>query len=118
MFPGSNGRRWPRIYSRFIAPARSKKPGSGWMNLPSNGMGAIRRSARCASELGILDAVLRLSGGHKEGDLYHQRNRVVEHVAAKSDQDSGIVSQSGGRPQAAVPSLGAHREKVDHAGAK
>src|SRR5712691_1474866 len=71
-----------------------------------------------APELGVLDAVLRLSGGHSEGDLHHQRNRVAEYVAAKSDQDSRIVSQSGGRPQAAVPSPGTHRQEVDDAGAE
>src|SRR5690242_3371005 len=38
-----------------------------------------------APELGVLDAVLRLSGGHSEGDLHHERHRVAEHVAAKSD---------------------------------
>ena len=47
-----------------------------------------------APELGSLNAVFRLPGRHSQGDLYHQRGGVAEHVAAESDQDPGIVSQS------------------------
>src|ERR1700684_2131986 len=69
-----------------------------------------------APKLGALDPVFRIPSRHPESDLYHQRGGVVEYELAESDQDAGIVSQSGSRLQAALPSLGTHREKVDHAG--
>src|SRR5579864_4752279 len=71
-----------------------------------------------APELGIFDAVLRVSGGHPQGDLYHQRDRVTEHVAAESDKNPRVVSQPGGRLQAAVAGLGAYRQEVDNASAE
>src|SRR5664279_4218213 len=70
-----------------------------------------------APKLGASHAVLRLSGRHSQGDLYHQRCGVSEHVVAESDQDARLVSQPGSRYETAVPGLGAHREKVDQAGA-
>ena len=71
-----------------------------------------------APELGAPDPVLRLPGRHPQGDLHHQRGGVAEHVAAESDQDARLVSQSGRRDETAVPGLGTHRQKVDHAGAE
>src|SRR6266705_4048815 len=71
-----------------------------------------------APELGTPDRIFRLSGGHSQGDLHDQRRRIAEHVAAESDQDARLVSQSGSRYETAVPGLGTHREKVDHAGAE
>src|SRR6202051_602740 len=69
-----------------------------------------------AAEMGASNAVLRLSGRHSQGDLYHQRGGIAEYVAPQSDQDSGLVSQPGSRHETAVPGPGAHRQKVDHAG--
>ena len=46
-----------------------------------------------APELGAPDAVFRLPGRHSQGDLYHQRGGVAEHVAAQGDQDAGLVSE-------------------------
>lgn len=68
-----------------------------------------------APELGTLDAVFRLSGGHSQGDLYDQRGGKPEHELAESDQNQGLVSEPGGGFQAAVSGLGTHRQKVDHA---
>src|SRR5215213_4151573 len=69
-----------------------------------------------AAKLGAPDAVFRLPGRHSQGDLYNQRSGVAEHVAAEGDQDPRLVPDAGGRDEAAVSGLGAHREKVDQAG--
>src|SRR5882762_11195961 len=71
-----------------------------------------------APELGASNAVLRLSGRHSQGDLYHQRGRVAEYELAQGDQNQGIVPQPGSRYETAVPGPGAHRQEVDHAGAE
>src|SRR5205823_5470632 len=71
-----------------------------------------------APELGASHAVLRLSGRHSQGDLYHQRGRVVEYELAQGDQNQGIVPQPGSRYETAVSGPGAHRQEVDHAGAE
>src|SRR6266446_8013116 len=71
-----------------------------------------------APELGASHAVLRLSGRHSQGDLYHQRGRVAEYEFAQGDQNQGIVPQPGSRYETAVPGPGAHRQEVDHAGAE
>ena len=42
-----------------------------------------------APELGTLDAVFRLSGGHSQGDLYDQRRREPEHEPAESVKTRG-----------------------------
>src|SRR5207248_4445358 len=55
-----------------------------------------------APELGASHAVLRLSGRHSQGDLYHQRGRVVEYELAQGDQNQGIVPQPGSRYETAV----------------
>src|SRR5579872_1980719 len=68
-----------------------------------------------APELGALNAIFRLSGRHSQGDLYDQRGRVSEHVAAQGDQNQRLVSEPRGRFQAAVSSVGTHRKKVDDA---
>src|SRR5712671_317938 len=44
-----------------------------------------------APELGASNAVLRLSGRHSQGDLYHQRGRVAEYELAQGDQNPGLV---------------------------
>src|SRR5689334_8526605 len=69
-----------------------------------------------APELGALDAVFRLPGRDSEGDLYYQRHRVAEHVAAQGDQNAGLVSQRGCGDETAVPGIGAYCQEVDDAG--
>src|SRR5438874_7141140 len=59
-----------------------------------------------------------LSGRHSQGDLYHQRGRVVEYELAQGDQNQGIVPQPGSRYETAVSGPGAHRQEVDYAGAE
>src|SRR5271165_6080191 len=71
-----------------------------------------------AAQLGSPDAVFRLSGGHPQGDLHHQRRGIAEHEPTKSDQDARVVSESGGRDEVAVPGAGTHRQEVDHADPK
>src|SRR5665213_2629004 len=68
-----------------------------------------------APELGALNAIFRLSGRHSQGDLYDQRGRVAEHVAAQGDQNQRLISEPGGRVQATVSGVGTHRQKVDDA---
>src|SRR5271165_6248944 len=68
-----------------------------------------------AAELGTFNAVFRLPGRHSQGDLYDQRRREPEHELAKSDQDQRLISEPGGRVQAAVSGLGTYRQKVDDA---
>src|SRR5258708_3912737 len=68
-----------------------------------------------APELGTPDAIFRLSGGHPQGDLYDQRGRIAEHVAAEGDQNQRLVPEPGSCVQAAVSGLGTHSQKVDHA---
>src|SRR6266496_3857388 len=82
------------------------------------GWGLPHDQSDVAAELGALDPIFRLSGRHSQGDLYHQRRGVAEHVFAESDQDARLVSQPGSRYETAVPGPGTHREKVDHAGAE
>src|SRR5689334_3292160 len=71
-----------------------------------------------APELGALDAVFRLPGGHSEGDLYDQCDRVAEHVIAEGDQNAWLVSQRGCGDETAVPGVGAYCQEVDDAGAE
>src|SRR5258708_34644051 len=68
-----------------------------------------------APELGTPDAIFRLSGGHPQGDLYDQRGRIAEHVAAEGDQNQRLVTEPGSCVRAAVTRLGTHSQKVDHA---
>ena len=70
-----------------------------------------------ATELGTPDPVFRLSGGHPQGDLHHQRSGVSEYEPAKSDQDARLVSYPGGGHEAVVPGAGTHRQEMDHASA-
>src|SRR3954451_6048723 len=71
-----------------------------------------------APELGALDAFLRLPGGHSEGDLYDECDRVAEHVIAEGDQNAGLVSQRRCGDETAVPGVGAYCQEVDDAGAE
>src|SRR4051794_38727437 len=71
-----------------------------------------------APELGAPDTILRLPGGHSEGDLYDQCSRVAEHVATQGDQDARIVSECGCGDETAVPGAGAYCKEVDDAGAE
>src|SRR3954453_5552724 len=71
-----------------------------------------------APELGALDAVFRLPGGHSEGDLYNECDRVAEHVIAEGDQNAGLVSQRRCGDETAVPGVGAYCQEVDDAGAE
>src|SRR5579863_6436129 len=81
------------------------------------GRGVSHHQPDVAPELGTPDPVLRLSGGHPQGDLHHQRSGVVEYELAKSDQDARLVSYPGSCYEAAVPGAGTYRQEVDHAGA-
>jgi mutator family transposase len=85
--------------------------------------GGIRgKMGRCVShdqsdvapELGAADTILCLPGRHSESDLHDQCDRVTEHVAAQSDQDPGIIPQSGGGAEVTV-GAGAHCQEVDDA---
>src|ERR1035437_7146017 len=71
-----------------------------------------------APELGAPDTVFCLPGRHSQGDLHDQRHRVSEHVAAQSDQDQGIVPQSGSGAEVTLSGTGARCYEVDHAGAE
>src|SRR5258706_14097716 len=80
------------------------------------GSGVSDDQPDAAPELGTPDAIFRLSGGHPQGDLYDQRGRIAEHVAAEGDQNQRLVPEPGSRVQAAVSGLGTHSQKVDNAG--
>jgi len=45
-----------------------------------------------AQQLGTGHSIFRPSGGDPPGDLYDQRNRVFEYVAAQSDESARLVS--------------------------
>ena len=68
-----------------------------------------------APELGPDYAVFRLPGGDPQGDLYDQRDRIAEHVAAENHQDAGLVSERRGGLQAVVPGAAERLEEMDHA---
>src|SRR6478609_3684021 len=71
-----------------------------------------------APELGAPDTVFCIPGRHSQGDIHDQRDRVTEHVAAQSNQDTGIVSDRGCGAEVAVPGAGTYCQEVDHAGAE
>src|ERR1041384_2768050 len=69
-----------------------------------------------AAELGAPDTIFRLPGGHSEGDLHDECDRVAEHVTAQADQNTRIISECGCGDETAVPGAGAYCQEVDDAG--
>ena len=53
---------------------------------------------------------------HPQGDLYDQRVRIAELVAAEGDQNQRLVPEPGSRVQTAVSGVGTYRQKMDDAG--
>lgn len=69
-------------------------------------------------QLGEGHPVFRASTGNPSGHLHDQCHRVVEYVAAESDQDKRLVSKRRLTLKTALPGAEKHREEMDVAGSK
>jgi hypothetical protein len=87
---------------------RERKGEEGKNNSPLGTVGVARSD-------GVVDGSNDFSAGDSPGDLHHQCDRVVEHVASESHEIARLVSQQGGGLQAALSGAAQYRQEMDDA---
>src|SRR5262250_4000999 len=74
-----------------------------------------QREPDMAAELDADPTVLQLSGGHSQGDLYHQQRGIAEPIASQNHQNPRRISQRRSSFEVAISGAATGGEEMDHA---